>query len=119
MAQKNPQAYLRDMLDNARFVQSYCRDKSLQSLIDDTATRFAVERGLQNIGEAAFQLRRMGAACISLVPDYERVIATRHILVHGYDEVRPRVLWDIVTLHLPQLIAALIRYFEELDEAAK
>ncbi|MEM1354952.1 MAG: HepT-like ribonuclease domain-containing protein [Planctomycetota bacterium] len=119
MAQKNPQAYLRDMLDNAFFVQSFCQDKSREDVADDQPTRFVIERGLQNIGEAAFQLRRTGAECINVVPDSDRVIATRHILVHGYDEVKPRVLWDIITIHLPGLISALSQYFDELDEESK
>ncbi|MGB0767826.1 MAG: DUF86 domain-containing protein [Phycisphaeraceae bacterium] len=118
MAQKNPQAYLRDMLDNAYFVRSYCQDKSRQDIIEDKPTRFVVERGIQNIGEAAFQLRRTGADCLSVVPDYDRVIATRHVLVHAYDEVKPRVLWDIVTIHLPELISALDQYFEKMNDAS-
>jgi uncharacterized protein with HEPN domain len=103
------------MLDNACFVQDFCRDKSQEDLSDDVPTRFVIERSLQNIGEAAYQLRRIGSDLIRFVPESDRVIATRHVLVHGYDEVKPRVLWDIVILHLPQLITSLNRYFDDLD----
>jgi uncharacterized protein with HEPN domain len=40
---------------------------------------------------------------IARITDYQRIIAFRNILIHGYDMVDDRVVWDVVTNQLPNL----------------
>jgi len=67
----------------------------------DRAFCLAIERALQNIGEALLQLRRLDETLARSIPECDRIIGLRHVLVHGYDQVQPAVLWNIVELKLP------------------
>ena len=62
------------------------------------------------VGEAAYQLSRELRAAHPEVP-WRQIIATRHIIVHDYDEVDEDRIWDIIVNFLPQLnqqLAAII-----------
>ena len=63
----------------------------------------AVERQLGILGEAA---RRVSSDFQQFHPeiDWRNAINLRNILVHRYDQVRPEVIWNIVTSVLPSLL---------------
>ncbi|MBS1748075.1 MAG: DUF86 domain-containing protein [Bacteroidetes bacterium] len=63
--------------------------------------KWAVERGLSNIGEALYKANKLepGLAITNL----NRIIATRHIIIHDYDVVDADRLYIIVRKHLPLL----------------
>ena len=54
------------------------------------------------IEEAAYQLTRELRAAHPEVP-WRQIIATRHIIVHDYDEVDEDRIWDIIINFLPKL----------------
>lgn len=39
------------------------------------------------------------------ISDYQRIIAFRNILIHGYADVDDRLVWNVVETRLPSLIA--------------
>lgn len=53
----------------------------------DEMLRAAVERKLQNAGEALAQLRKLAPALATSIPDHDRIIAFRHVLVHRYEVI--------------------------------
>ena len=63
----------------------------------------AVERQLGILGEA---VRRISSEFQQFHPeiDWQNAINLRNILVHRYDQVRPEVIWNIVTGVLPSLL---------------
>lgn len=73
----------------------------------DLLLQAAVSYELQIVGEAAFHLSEAYKAAVFSVP-WDRVTTMRHRLVHDYFRVDPKILWDVVTVHLPQLLNALI-----------
>ena len=74
----------------------------------DLLLQAAVSYELQKIvGEAAYHLSDAYKAAVPNVP-WDRVTTMRHRLVHDYFRVDPKILWDVVTVHLPQLLNALI-----------
>lgn len=40
---------------------------------------------------------------------WPKIVSTRNRIIHGYDAVNYDVVWDIATLEVPALIAALER----------
>jgi uncharacterized protein with HEPN domain len=46
--------------------------------------RSAVERQLETVGEALAQQARTDPAAASQISEYQRIIAFRNILIHGY-----------------------------------
>lgn len=63
----------------------------------------AVEPQLGILGEG---VRRISSEFQQFHPeiDWRNAINLRNILVHRYDQVRPEVIWNIVTSVLPSLL---------------
>jgi uncharacterized protein with HEPN domain len=101
------------MLDNARRMQQIIQDKTYEDLHEDIAFRYAVERGIQIIGEAAFQLRRIHPVSLESISESDRIITMRHVLVHGYDKVKLDIVWMVLTTKLDPLIAELLALLPE------
>jgi uncharacterized protein with HEPN domain len=56
----------------------------------------AVERRFINIGEALNRLKQIDVETFNSIPDGQRVIGFRNILVHGYESVSDELVWEIV-----------------------
>jgi len=113
---RDPRAYLADMLDAAEFLVQFIHGRSLAEMTSDRGFCLAIERALQNIGEALFQLHRIEPAMAQRITECDRIIGLRHVLVHGYDQVRPTVLWNIIELKLPILIRDVRRELGQQPE---
>jgi uncharacterized protein with HEPN domain len=73
--------------------------------------RAAVERKFEVIGEALVQLSKRDAAAAARIGEYQRIIAFRNILVHGYADVDDRLVWSIIESKLTTLrleVAAIL-----------
>lgn len=77
-----------------------------------TLLQRSVTKGVELIGEAAWQLKRMGADLGPDVPLIE-IAGMRHILVHHYDGVDWNVVEEVALQDVPELEAALARIMEE------
>ena len=61
----------------------------------------AVERNLEIIGEAMNKiLRELPNIPIS---SKRRIVDTRNKIIHGYDDIEPENIWNIIINHLPTL----------------
>lgn len=97
------QAYLADMLDACCFVIEVASERTVDDYRSDRMFRSAVERELQNLGEALFQLHKHDPASARRITEHERIIRFRHVLVHGYHSLNPELVWYVVEEKLPQL----------------
>ena len=104
---RDREKYLFDMLDSCRFLSELTADESVERYLRDRAFRGAVERELQIIGEALLQLKLLDPATADQISEHERIIGFRHVLVHGYHELDPEVVWYIVKEKLPPLRSEL------------
>ncbi len=99
----NPKKYLSDMLDACRYLLEITQAKTIRDYIADRTFRGSVERELQNIGEALRQLDARFPEIAARITEYERIIRFRHALVHGYDTLKPQLVWDVIERNLPTL----------------
>ncbi len=104
---RDPEKYLFDMRSSADFLLEITAGRTLDDYGRDRAFRGTVERELQNIGEALIQLRKVAPKIVDQIAEHDRIIRFRHVLVHGYDSVNPKVVWHIVTNKLPVLTSEL------------
>ena len=102
-------AYLWDMLEYARHCVTMLANKSEHDWHRDLATRLAIERSLEIIGEAA---RRVSATFREQHPEipWRNVIGQRNILAHDYGQIDHDRLYKTATQDIPPLV----RQLEEL-----
>lgn len=100
------EARLRDIAEAAREVlrivegvpyARYEREKTLQ---------WAVERGIEIIGEAARGVSKSLRDAHTEVP-WRPIIAQRHILAHDYGEILNERIWRVATIHVPVLLGQI------------
>jgi uncharacterized protein with HEPN domain len=99
-------ARLWDMLEAAKTVLEFIEGIDFDAFMADRKTRFAVERNLEIIGEAA---RRVTQATRDLTSDipWKSIVSLRNIIAHEYGEILYENLWRVCVHRLPPLIARL------------
>lgn len=111
--QHEPRTHLWDARRAGDAVLRYVRGRTLADYRADDYFRSAVERQLQNVGEAIAQLARLDAEITGRIPDARRIIAFRNILVHGYAALDHDVVWNVIHEHLPGLVRVLDELLRE------
>jgi uncharacterized protein with HEPN domain len=109
MVTRPPAAYLADVRAFAEDIDRFLSGRTLNDFVEDSMLRAAVERKLQNIGEALVQLSRVSAALAQQVPRHRELIGMRNVLVHGYSGLNTEELWEAIRQNLPSLLEAAQR----------
>jgi uncharacterized protein with HEPN domain len=97
--------YLYDIARAAQLALGFVAGKSLADYGADPMLRSAVERQLEIVGEALAQLSKTDPAVASQIGEYQRIIAFRNILIHGYAEIDHRIVWNVLELKLPIVLS--------------
>ena len=94
------------------------REHTRADLDTDRKLNLALVRLVEIIGEAATRVtpevrnRHPDVPCLD-------IIGMRNRIVHGYDEVDFDILWDVMELRLPPLIAELRRILDVKNDNQK
>jgi uncharacterized protein with HEPN domain len=98
---------LHDIIFAARDILDMTKGKSLDNFLKDPMLQSAVERKFIVLGEALFQLKNYFPQLLSQIPESRALIAFRHVLVHGYNQVEDELTWGVIETRLePALKAA-------------
>ena len=92
---------LRDILDAIEAIESYSVS-SYDEFIADTKTQDAILNNLIIIGEAANQISDEFHEQHYEIP-WSAMIGTRNIIVHGYDQVKLQIVWEILQRDIESL----------------
>ena len=106
MSRRSSTALLTDMLDHAREAVTFVKGKSRADLDSDRLLNLALVRLLEIIGEAANQIPKPDHGLYPEIP-WPQIISLRNRLIHGYRSVDLDILWQIILVDLPPLIANL------------
>ena len=112
---------LEDVRMAASFVEEQTRGKSLDEYLADELLRAAIERKFEIIGEALVRIRKVDPQTVNLIPDHSQIIAFRNVLIHGYDAIDHRRVWDAIRNSLPQLmvvVVSLLNQVQHLNDSA-
>ena len=82
---------------------------------NDKILRFAVIKNLEIIGEAAYLLTKKFKSEHTNV-EWETIIYMRHILVHGYYQIKDEIVWATIQTDLQPLKAKIEFYLKEFDD---
>lgn len=99
----DPRAHLHDIREAILRIRQFVGDKNRYDYLADELLRSAVERKLGIIGEGLVRLRRDAPELLAQIREQRSIIAFRNILVHGYDSIDDRIVWDIAATHLDAL----------------
>jgi uncharacterized protein with HEPN domain len=93
-----------DILHAAEEIVAFTGTMDFSSYQSSVVTQRAVERDFEVIGEALNRIRRIDETVLDCISESHRIIGFRNILIHGYDMVDDRIVWNAVKNHLPGLM---------------
>ena len=99
-------AYLFDMVEAGKKILRYIQQKDFEGFLRDDLLKDGIERNLTIFGEAARKISEPFKSEHADIP-WRRIIGLRNILVHEYEEIDHEELWEIITIHLPNLVPRL------------
>jgi len=110
---KSIHTLLRDMIRAIETIQSY-QVVSYENFLEDSKTQDAILYNLIVLGEAANKIPEQFQESHPEIP-WSSMIGTRNIIVHGYDQVKLPIVWDILTKNLPELKKGLIQLADYIE----
>lgn len=96
-----------DALTAAQRIDRFVAGRDFARYLDDEMLRAAVERQFEIIGEALNRARRVDPGVSARIPELDRIVAFRNILIHSYATVDHRLVWGVVETKLDDLVATL------------
>lgn len=103
---------LQDILEAIAAIERY-QAPDYETFASDAKTQEAIFYNLIIIGEAANQLSEAFRAQYPHIP-WAAMIGTRNVIVHGYDQVKLPIVWDIIQRDLGALKVSIQRLLAEI-----
>jgi uncharacterized protein with HEPN domain len=94
------------MLDSARDVVGFSRERSRADLDSDRKLVLALVKAIEIIGEAAYQITPETRESLPGIP-WDDLVGMRHRLVHAYFDINLDILWRTATDDVPALLRVL------------
>ena len=107
---------LQHVLDHAREAVALISGRSYDDLAQDRMLELSLTRLVEIVGEAANYIPRDLQKSAPEIP-WAQMVSMRNRLIHGYDRVDLRILWDTVETELPPLVVELDRVLQRFREA--
>ena len=105
-------APLYDAFQSGQSILRFVEGRSLIDYISDDLLRSGVERKFEVIGEALNRIRREDSSTLDSIRNFREIISFRNILVHGYDAIDDRVVWEVVQTDLGPLLEDIQRLLD-------
>ncbi len=113
---RDSKKFLLDMQQAADRVVRFTSGKTFNDYCTDDLLRSGVERQYEIIGEALTKLMKIDPSTAGRITEARRIISFRNVLIHGYDAITDRTVWEIIDLKLPTLRSELVALLSEPEE---
>lgn len=107
---------MEDIIEYSNHVTQFMEGVSFEELTSNNLLYYAVMKNVEMVGEAAFMLTKAFKAEHPQTP-WKMIESMRHILVHDYTNIIPRILWGTATNDIPELRKQVETYLTETDWA--
>ena len=107
---------MEDIIEYSNHVTQFMEGVSFEELASNNLLYYAVMKNVEVVGEAAFMLTKAFKAEHPQTP-WKMIESMRHILVHDYTNIIPRILWGTATNDIPELRKQVETYLTETDWA--
>ncbi|MDX2348675.1 MAG: DUF86 domain-containing protein [Nitrospirota bacterium] len=101
---------LRDILEAARLIISYVQDTTEAAFCADMQKQDAVIRRIEIIGEATAHLTEETRNSFPQL-SFRRMRGMRNIVAHDYGNVDPKIIWEVATIHVPEVCSVVEKFF--------
>jgi len=101
---------LRDILEAARLIALYVKNTTETAFRADLQKQDAVIRRIEIIGEATAHLTDATRQVIPQLP-FRKIRGMRNIMAHDYANVELKIVWEVATVHVPEIYAVLEKFF--------
>lgn len=91
---------------------------SYDEIVSNPILFFGFVKHVEIIGEAVYMLTREFKESHTEV-EWQVIEGMRHVLVHGYYQIKPRQLWDTIENDISELKPFIERYIVETDNETK
>ena len=98
-----------DIWQAASKVRRYTAGMTREMLAADERTYDAVIRNLEIIGEAANHLPQPVRDQMPSI-EWPLIVGMRNVLSHVYFGVSEKIVWDVITLNVPELLEAITEF---------
>ena len=105
---------LQDIIEYSKNVTMLIDGYSFESLVSDKRTYYSVMKNVEIVGEAAYMLTKAFKETHPETP-WTVVQGMRHVLVHDYANIVPRILWGTATNDIPVLRKQVEKYLAETN----
>jgi uncharacterized protein with HEPN domain len=86
-----------------QFCQKYTLNENLDSFLDNEVLKRAIVRSITIIGEASKKIDPDFRHEHSHIP-WKKMAGMRDVLIHDYMGVDYELVWEVSTVHLPELL---------------
>ena len=93
---------LQHILEATNVLVDYVERHTLEEAQSDPVIYFGLVKHVEIIGEAVYKLTFQYRAKHDEI-NWDDIERMRHVLVHGYYKIRPRQLWETISVNIPQL----------------
>jgi uncharacterized protein with HEPN domain len=107
----NIKACLHDAVSACSLIIKFSEGISLQEYQENLMIKSAVERQFEILGEALNRIKKLAPDFLSGIPDWQRIIAFRNVIAHGYDAIDDEIVYLVIQRQIPLLLAELKRKF--------
>jgi uncharacterized protein with HEPN domain len=108
---------LRDILRAAELIASYVQGATELDFSSDFQKQDAVVRRIEIIGEATVHLSEPTRQAIPERP-FRKMRGMRNIVAHDYANVDLHIVWEVATIHIPEVRETLQKYFDRTAGSA-
>jgi uncharacterized protein with HEPN domain len=112
---RDPRGYLFDVREAADAIIAFIAAVDFDGYASSPLIHSAVERKFEIIGEALNLLSKADPGLATEIPDLERIIAFRNLLIHGYAAVNHARVWAIAQDLLPGLRETVSELLADLE----
>lgn len=100
---KNNTVYLRQIIDYVEEIEKYVEKTSFSRFEKNGMLQDAVIRKIELIGEVARRLSPLFWKKYRKVLPLAYAVSTRNKLIHEYDDIDLKIIWDTIKEDLPEL----------------